>query len=98
MQRDDFATKISDFEIATKFSYPVAKLRLDFFVNLEPCLRKFRFLSFRGKFTLAHFVRVSFSHFHFYHAQTEMYGKSKGKLPTDPSYKSNLRLSNAFIC
>ena len=35
MQRNDFVTKIC--EIATKFSYPVAKLRLDFFVNFEPC-------------------------------------------------------------
>ena len=31
MQRDDFATKIC--KIATKFSYVVAKLRVDFFVN-----------------------------------------------------------------
>ena len=36
MQHGEFATKIS--EIATKFSYLVAKLRLDFFVNFEPCL------------------------------------------------------------
>ena len=35
MQHGDFATKIS--EIATKFSYLVAKLRLDFFLNFEPC-------------------------------------------------------------
>ena len=34
MQRDDLATKVC--EIETKFSYPVAKLRLDFFVNFEP--------------------------------------------------------------
>ena len=33
MQRGDFATKIC--EIATKFSYLVAKLRLYFFVNFE---------------------------------------------------------------
>ena len=35
MQRDDFEAKICG--IATKFSYLVANLRLDFFVNFEPC-------------------------------------------------------------
>ena len=36
MQRDDFAPKFC--EIAVKFSYLVAKLRLDFFVNFKPCI------------------------------------------------------------
>ena len=34
MQLDDFVTKIC--KIATKFSYLVAKLQLDFFVNFKP--------------------------------------------------------------
>ena len=39
MQHDDFATKFC--EIATTFSYLVAKLQLDFFANFKPCVRGF---------------------------------------------------------
>ena len=34
MQHDNFATKVC--KIVTKFSYPVARLQLDFFVHFEP--------------------------------------------------------------
>ena len=41
--REDSATTDSETkscQIATKFWYPVAKLRLEFFVNFEPCYRQ----------------------------------------------------------